>query len=607
VADLSSTYPSPDPVEKSRPWRHERYLTTRFLRDVLIDPRYRSATTPFGIRIAGARISEPVDFSVLATTIPISFLDTRFDSDVNLYHFSTSSDLFFSSTYFDGDLDLTALRANFVQINDITAHSISFDSANLHDVLLIDTRANSINFGFARINNALVASQIEIANKLSLSNTNARYVSLAGRSEILALAGAHVTGDMILQELFVHEGLLLNPIKVDGNLFLGYYNSIEHTTPFIEMGHSSIGGLVDLSGYTIWQYVAVCCSTIGADLLLDHTFVGGDVDAIGIHITGDLVLKHSFIAGVLYTEDADVERSFKGGGNNYGALSSRGAKFGDVDISNMTFRGPIDLSARDVDLTYATIKGGLLMSGEGLPPVNLTGAQIGQELTIGADTTWLPNSRLVLRNATAHALYDYGPTCKSDAECPSSWPPRLDLIGFSYSEIGSHGARNEIVVRSGDQWNRWLQRQEPFSHEPYQQLASTLQKTGMPEVAEDVLFYSHDRDRVSAYGARRIWLELYGWIAGYGYRTYWAFGWAAIFIFVGSLVLRISGEGRRNGIPYGITYSFDLFLPVAELSKKHYDIELKGWARYYFYVHKLSGYVLAFFILAALADLVPKV
>ena len=56
-------------------------------------------------------------------------------------------------------------------------------------------------------------------------------------------------------------------------------------------------------------------------------------------------------------------------------------------------------------------------------------------------------------------------------------------------------------------------------------------------------------------------------------------------------------------MPYGIAYSLDMLIPVVRLREYHHKVELHGWARYYFYVHILAGYVLASFLIAGLAGL----
>jgi len=55
--------------------------------------------------------------------------------------------------------------------------------------------------------------------------------------------------------------------------------------------------------------------------------------------------------------------------------------------------------------------------------------------------------------------------------------------------------------------------------------------------------------------------------------------------------------------PYGVSYSFDLLLPIIRLREQHYCIDLAGWARYYFYIHKIMGWVLASFLVAGLSGL----
>src|SRR4051794_38515830 len=84
------------------------------------------------------------------------------------------------------------------------------------------------------------------------------------------------------------------------------------------------------------------------------------------------------------------------------------------------------------------------------------------------------------------------------------------------------------------------------------------------------------------------------WLIGYGYHVEWALLWILGFLFAGIVALQVSGEGHKNGMPFGIAYSFDLLLPIIRLREKHYQIDL-GPVRYYFYIHKIMGYVLGAF------------
>src|SRR4029077_5637671 len=102
---------------------------------------------------------------------------------------------------------------------------------------------------------------------------------------------------------------------------------------------------------------------------------------------------------------------------------------------------------------------------------------------------------------------------------------------------------------------------------------------------------------------RRAWLTMIDALIGYGYHMERALFWGAGFMLAGISVLRFSGEGPKNQMPFGIVYSFDLLLPIIRLRDKHYQIDLEGWPRYYFYVHKVMGYVLASFLITGLAGL----
>ena len=99
-------------------------------------------------------------------------------------------------------------------------------------------------------------------------------------------------------------------------------------------------------------------------------------------------------------------------------------------------------------------------------------------------------------------------------------------------------------------------------------------------------------------------MRLLDLVVGYGYYPERSFGWAALFVILGAVVLRVSGEGPKNGMPFGLAYSFDMLLPIVRLREKHYSIDLAGPARYYFYGHRIMGWVLASFLVAGISGLI---
>ncbi len=100
-----------------------------------------------------------------------------------------------------------------------------------------------------------------------------------------------------------------------------------------------------------------------------------------------------------------------------------------------------------------------------------------------------------------------------------------------------------------------------------------------------------------------LWSALKLLFIGFGYQIWHAFFWLAGFVAIGAFVFRKSPEAVSNGYKYGIAYSLDMLLPIIKLRDIHYDIDLKRWRRYYFYFHKLMGYVLASFLIAGLSGL----
>ena len=55
----------------------------------------------------------------------------------------------------------------------------------------------------------------------------------------------------------------------------------------------------------------------------------------------------------------------------------------------------------------------------------------------------------------------------------------------------------------------------------------------------------------------------------------------------------------------GLCYSFDMLIPIVKLDERNGKVELTGPAKYYFYIHKLVGWMLGSFLLAAVAGLNP--
>ncbi len=204
-----------------------------------------------------------------------------------------------------------------------------------------------------------------------------------------------------------------------------------------------------------------------------------------------------------------------------------------------------------------------------------------------------------------------------------SWPETLELEGFTYGRLGGLGAEGtaDIEKRSSAWFIDWLARDPTYSPQPYEQLAAVLTKGGQAEKANEVLYAGRERQRLelqkelfAGAGSLEAWLDFL-WksalhaVIGYGYKVHRAFYWIAAFVILGTVVIWWSRQLTRHRIATGaagttpLEYSIDMLLPIIELRKQHYDIDLTGAARYYFYFHKLMGFVLVSFLIAGLSGL----
>jgi hypothetical protein len=405
----------------------------------------------------------------------------------------------------------------------------------------------------------------------------------------LSLMGATANGDLDMSQLRVGGEVSLISMP-ESFLVASIPEALKNS--FSELG-IKVGGSpngilkarftkVDLTGASIKGGLALVGATLSGDLVMNGIQIGGDLTMVDAeyqavsleraHISGVFNLRGSKVGGRLDCYASEIGSRFElSGGEFAGSIGCSFAKIGELDLAGGTFQDNVDL----------------------------TGTQIKSELQIGsvgkARTQWADKSTLYLRNATADAIQDL----------PDAWPARIELSGFAYHNLGGRNAAQQAPMadRAVNWLVTWLGKQDPYAPAPYEQLATVLRSGGRPGVADEILYAGKERERAQATFLRRAWLSTIDVLIGYGYHLEWAVVWAASFILAGIAILRLSGQGPRNQMPFGIAYSFDMLLPIIRLREKHYQIDLDGWPRYYFYLHKIMGYVLASFLIAGLAGI----
>jgi len=157
----------------------------------------------------------------------------------------------------------------------------------------------------------------------------------------------------------------------------------------------------------------------------------------------------------------------------------------------------------------------------------------------------------------------------------AAWPPRVDLTGSIYNNFYA-----SCPV---------LAAQRPISYSVYSKLGDVLTSTGHPDKAREISYAGKVAQRRADF-RDLSGFDLTGWLEwvtslaldasiGYGYKMHRALAWALMLVFMGAAVFRSSPESKKNQMPYGFAYSFDMLLPIVKLRKKHEDIDLRGWRR----------------------------
>jgi hypothetical protein len=293
---------------------------------------------------------------------------------------------------------------------------------------------------------------------------------------------------------------------------------------------------------------------------------------------------------------------------------------GDLLADGSTFAGPVDLTGvkvgRNLSLghrarfeqpvvaAFARIGTNLDLTDGSYVALDLTGATIGAEIRLASRdrptdpvllSSWAPPSRLSLRNVTATALQDL----------PEAWPAEVDLDGFTYARLGGYRGDegSDIARRSADDLIGWLAKQKSYSPLPYTQLASVLKQAGDNEKAKRILYAGKEREWQEAHGTTKVWLTLHWIFTGFGRYPEIAGLWALLLVAVGFVVFAHDrgSEIRHYSRPERLVYSLDMLLPIVQLRQHHYQFDLVGWPKFYLYFHKMMGYVLVSFLVAALA------
>jgi uncharacterized protein YjbI with pentapeptide repeats len=458
---------------------------------------------------------------------------------------------------------------------------INLSNAKLtHELAITNSRfdSNLILRGLSTERELSIESDV-IEGKVDMSGLQAKSLVLRGFTahKEVELRGANIGGQLIMIDATIMDTLDMDGLQVAQHLFLR-----NASLATVVLRGARIGDQLDMRCVTVKRELDMDSLQVGRHVFMSDATLFKGAKLRGAKILGQLTMERAAVADVL--------------------------DMADLQVGGSLFMRDIVLFER-ASLIYLAVGGNLDLSGGSFSSMNLSGAKVNQALRLGSRMRqrpeWEHGASLILRNASVRDLQDRLDCSDAEPRCQGSWPMVLELDGFMYENLSALdvNTQSDMAVRRAEWWADWLARQKEFSPQPYEQLAFVLQKLGQKDKAKDILYEAKDRERYKAQPLGKTWLTMQKWFIGYGYRIYYAWAWVLGFVVAGVVVLQLSGEGRRNNMPFGIAYSIDMLLPVIHLRDAHYKIDLDGWARYWFFFHKTMGYVLASFLIAGLSGL----
>lgn len=583
IADLNLRYGKTLDPKIPEDWTSERDLRPEFLETILLHEPYRGALKRPGVRVLGARFIHAIDLQNANIAHDLWLGYCRFQKEVNLMGAVVKEVLNLQGSVFEESVNLSIIKVE--------------GGLYLH---------GGAQFGDLVLERARLGDPVDMSGSSFSGNVSFRAARVDGNLE---MQGSTFSGTLTMESLQVERHLYMH----GGAQF----------------------GVVNLRGARVGGQLAMSSSTFAGELDMDRLQVKenlfmhggaqfGDVYLRGVRVGGQFVMIDSTFDGILDMDSLQVESYLLMRGARFGTVDLRHARVGsNLELDGAILKGKLGMDSLQVgaslffrgaaefrggiDLISAEVGGDLILSGGEFGPVDFTATRVKGDLILASESLSLPRWRddahLDLRNAAVGAIQDRI-AGKADA-----WPKSVQLNGFTYERLGGVGdaeKESDLARRESAWFVDWLSRDPTYSPQPYEQLARVLRESGQISEAYDVLYAGRERERRQTLGLERVGLELLRATIGYGYgvRYFRALLWVAAFVVLGVLVLRFSGEGRRNHMPWGIAFSLDMLLPIIRLRDYHYNkVELQGWVRYYFYAHKIMGYVLASFLIAGLAGL----
>ena len=622
-----------------------RQIPAQFLIDILVNPKWKGQVDRHGVRLLGVHIGDDIDLSDADIEPEVWLHVSRIDGNVYLndshlkrlfslygsfvgksfvaYRVNAESDLLLrSGAYFADDVSLVGARiGGALDVNSAHfAKTLTLNSADIRGNLLMDS---GIFDGPVNANSASVHGNL-------FMRSNARF---GGPVDLVV---AKVDGNLEMETATFTQRLTANSLSVKGSLFMREHAVFDAGA---DLTNATVEGDAVMEGsFFRGELTANSLNVLGTLNMGDHAAFAGDVILIGAKIGRGVDMDASVFSRSMNADSATIQGglfmrdgAFFGGNivlvaAKVGLLQLRSATVSSIDMSDLAGSAGSELEL--TGLTWRCTPNLSMPVPKDTTPRQPYTWPLGDPAWRTFDQCNGPGQsapRLVLRNVRVESFQDTA----------DSWPPSLDLEGFHYDRLGglNGSGRFDMRQRTPEEWIDWLQRDSTFSPQPYAQLASVLSAAGRRETAESILYAGNDTERNEVWNRPDVWSWRWFWhdfwtwawrsvfagVAGYGvgmytFRVLW---WVIILTAAGWAALWFSPYARDRSPGWRLGASLHRLLPIVELNKEFKDffdntdepgkpVKLHRWQMAFFSFMALAGWVLGFFLLAAMGVLTGK-
>lgn len=302
IANFDAEHGALDPLS-GEGWGDKRTLGAAFLRAILFDRKWTDRLPLEGIRIAGARWSEPLDLPFAHLNRPLCLDRCRFEKPADL-----------SGLRVEGRLSLRG--------------SVFHGADSARGLVLEHAALRSADFSGATFRNGLAAKSASV-------------------DDLLDLSAATIEGELGLERLkagclFLRDGsageVNLTNAEIDEDL---------------DFGGAELGGILKMNAIVIGQDLtlggsATRASSFADKIILQAGFVGGNANLCGTSVAGDIAMnglevrKNFFMRAPLGDERTEQQGLARFGGR----IDLTFAEIdGHLELMGAKFDGPVDLTS----------------------------------------------------------------------------------------------------------------------------------------------------------------------------------------------------------------------------------------------------------------------